>query len=391
MVEEKKIKVLIVYHSTDTPSVKAIFDEIGGQKGIELRVLGPSLGWNPFRQMHHQTPSYKRERHYDIVSGRIFFGRKNCANPYLWGLGREIRRFKPDIIHVMNEVTSLVLFQALILRNLFRPSAKVLFWGNENLLEKKWKNGPLFKRLIWNYSARHAQGGAYVNSEGVEQLKALGFPLASRVVVSYWGVDLDKYNRVNVNGLLKDYGLEDKFRLGFVGRIDPEKGLSTVLEALVRLPPHVVFLVVGNGGGLPELQKQIVKLNLEKRVFHFPAVADLDVAKYLSLFNLFILPSLTTPNWKEQFGRVIPEAMACEVPVVGSSSGAIPEVLKDCGFIFKEGNPEDLTRVIHEYLRLNDSERESLKKRAKAVAYQNYSTEIFAHKFTHLYRDVLNY
>jgi glycosyltransferase involved in cell wall biosynthesis len=50
------------------------------------------------------------------------------------------------------------------------------------------------------------------------------------------------------------------------------------------------------------------------------------------------LPSRTLPNWKEQFGRVLVEAMACAVPVAGSDSGAIPEVLGGAGWIFPEGD-----------------------------------------------------
>jgi len=50
------------------------------------------------------------------------------------------------------------------------------------------------------------------------------------------------------------------------------------------------------------------------------------------------LPSLTRPNWKEQFGRVLIEAMACGVPVIGSDSGEIPNVIGDAGLIFPEGD-----------------------------------------------------
>jgi glycosyltransferase involved in cell wall biosynthesis len=58
------------------------------------------------------------------------------------------------------------------------------------------------------------------------------------------------------------------------------------------------------------------------------------------------LPSLTTPRWKEQFGRVLIEAMACGVPVVGSDSGEIPQVVGDAGLIFPEGDAAGLAAAL---------------------------------------------
>jgi glycosyltransferase involved in cell wall biosynthesis len=65
-----------------------------------------------------------------------------------------------------------------------------------------------------------------------------------------------------------------------------------------------------------------------------------------------VVPSLTRGNWKEQFGRVIVEAMACGVPVIGSSSGAIPDVIGDAGLIVPEGDvralADGLRRLMHD-------------------------------------------
>jgi glycosyltransferase involved in cell wall biosynthesis len=58
--------------------------------------------------------------------------------------------------------------------------------------------------------------------------------------------------------------------------------------------------------------------------------------------DCLVLPSRTTKKWKEQFGRVLIEAMACEVPVIGSDSGEIPNVIGESGLIFKEGDVDDL-------------------------------------------------
>jgi glycosyltransferase involved in cell wall biosynthesis len=64
--------------------------------------------------------------------------------------------------------------------------------------------------------------------------------------------------------------------------------------------------------------------------------------RYLNILDCLVLPSHTRPNWKEQFGRVLIEAMACEVPVIGSNSGEIPNVIGHAGLIFPEGNTQAL-------------------------------------------------
>ena len=70
------------------------------------------------------------------------------------------------------------------------------------------------------------------------------------------------------------------------------------------------------------------------------------VPEFLSRLDALVLPSLTFPNWKEQFGRALTEAMACEVPVVGSDSGEIARVIGDAGLVFPEGDVAALSGVL---------------------------------------------
>ena len=60
------------------------------------------------------------------------------------------------------------------------------------------------------------------------------------------------------------------------------------------------------------------------------------------LYEVITLPSLSTSYWLEQFGHVLIEAMSCKTPVIGSSSAEIPKVIGDAGFVFKEGDADDL-------------------------------------------------
>jgi len=68
--------------------------------------------------------------------------------------------------------------------------------------------------------------------------------------------------------------------------------------------------------------------------------------------DILVLPSETRPNWKEQFGRVLIEAMACGACVVGSDSGEIPTLIKASGGgrVFPEANPSALADVLQEMI-----------------------------------------
>ena len=100
--------------------------------------------------------------------------------------------------------------------------------------------------------------------------------------------------------------------------------------------------IVGDGPQRAELERLIARRSLGDRVRLLRSVPPAEVAAQMSEMDVLVLPSRTTPVWKEQFGRVLAEAMACRVPVVGSDSGAIPEVIGDAGLTFPEGDADAL-------------------------------------------------
>ena len=82
-----------------------------------------------------------------------------------------------------------------------------------------------------------------------------------------------------------------------------------------------------------------------------PACGHAEMAHFIQALDVFVLPSREWNRdglqWREQFGHVLIEAMACGVPVLGSSCGAIPAVLGDPAQIFPEGDVARLTEMLH--------------------------------------------
>ena len=109
-----------------------------------------------------------------------------------------------------------------------------------------------------------------------------------------------------------------------------------------------------------------------------PSVAQADVPKYMSLIDTLVLPSRRHKMWAEQFGRVMVEAMAMRIAVIGSSSGSIPEIVGDGGYIFEENNSNDLYDKLCMIERLSPAERAQLLDRAEYRGREHYSWRRFA-------------
>lgn len=125
------------------------------------------------------------------------------------------------------------------------------------------------------------------------------------------------------------------------GRLVWEKGHQDVLRAvswLRREGRDVRALVVGAGPEEARLRAHARDLGLDGAVEWRASVAYDDMPGVFARASCFVLASLPTPVWEEQFGMVLAEAAACGLPIVAASSGAIPEVLRGHGRLFPPGD-----------------------------------------------------
>ncbi|MEM5854125.1 MAG: glycosyltransferase family 4 protein [Candidatus Aenigmatarchaeota archaeon] len=150
------------------------------------------------------------------------------------------------------------------------------------------------------------------------------------------GVDV-KFFRYSENRLL------DELKLLYVGRIIPEKGLDYLLKATSLLDfPYSLTIA---GSGKIEYYSKMAQ-NLGCNVNFLGQVEYHKLPKVYQEHNVLILPSITTPYWKEQLGMVLIEAMATGRIVVGSDSGAIPEVVGNAGLIVPERSVKALRETL---------------------------------------------
>ncbi len=175
----------------------------------------------------------------------------------------------------------------------------------------------------------------------------------------------------------------------YFGRVMPEKGIHILLAALHGLRDRPWKLMLDEFGEYPtpyaaELRGLIKELDLAQRVVFFDA-SHAEVARYMNAADVVVLPSITTPTFKEQYGRVIPEAMACGRLVVVSDCGALPEVAGPPGVVVKQNDESSLREAL---LRILDDPEVVARGSLSAVDYAtaNHSLSVQCSRMEAVFR-----
>ncbi len=300
-------------------------------------------------------------------------------------LSSKLLQFKPDLIYCEHEQESLITLETVVLRRLLMHRVPLALYAWHNLRRRSsW-----LVRVVSGATLRAAQHIFCASTESIQVLRQKGYS-GGASVVQQTGVDLRYFYPRPADDLQMRLDLGG-FVVGFIGRLAPEKGVDTLLYAIAQLPLsiHTSVMIIGTGMERERLELLATRLGISKKCRFLGALPYDQIAEYMSAMNLLVLPSLTTSNWKEQFGRVLVEAMACGVNVAGSDSGAIPEVIGDAGLIFPEGAVTRLAKIIEELATHPDLCR-AYAERGYQRVLQNYTTERVAEKTLVIWRHLVS-
>ncbi|TIH40761.1 glycogen synthase [Subtercola vilae] len=152
-----------------------------------------------------------------------------------------------------------------------------------------------------------------------------------RVSVVYNGIDLEKWKPVRDDAVLAHWGIDtSRPSVVFVGRITRQKGLPYLLRAAAQLAPDVQLVLCAGAPDTPEIMAEVTALVHELQqtrsgVIWIPELlSQHDLSAVLTSGTVFVCPSVYEP-----LGIVNLEAMACGLPVVGTATGGIPEVVDE--------------------------------------------------------------
>lgn len=360
------MKVLTIAHNAVAGSNRRRSEALSKLPDVDVSLLTPRWWFEEGRRIQVSRAAPWRV-------GRTVCTGNGTRYLYLTGLIESLRRTQPDVIDLFEEPFSLVALQTLLLRDLLAPRAALVFYSAVNV-QREW-HWPY--RAIERLILRRADGAHAPNQDVPRILRTRGF-VGKPVSVIPLGVDDERFAAAQPSSLP---GIPTP-RIGFVGRLEPVKGLDVLLDAFQLLTTSASLVMAGEGSEKGRLMPRLSALG----VHLLPPVSYDNMPAVLRGLDVLVLPSVTIlPLDREQFGRVLVEAMAAGVPVVGSSSGAIPEVIGDAGLVVPERDAGALAQAIDRVLTEPDLRR-TLVERGRQRVHDHFAWPVIANQTLDLFR-----
>lgn len=384
--KQQNLKVLFVSHTyvvgVNQGKLNAIAtpaEGIAQADNIEVGLLAPSnwkaLEWNRLIPLEHPYP------HLHLYSAPVIFSGRVGAHLYFPGkIWQVLKDFNPDIIQIEEEVFSLCAFEVAILARIINKPIVIFGWENQlrQLSPLRWQ----ICQFVLNTASAIISG----NQDGADVMRKWNYH-GLLEVMPQMGVDPDFFNPA-LKPLTQN---KSTFQIGFLGRLTQSKGIDLIFRAVAQLRDSGInsqIILCGSGSEAAALRKLAENLQISDRILWRGAVSHHQVPAELSQFDVLVLPSRSTPTWKEQFGHVLIEAMSMGIPVIGSNSGEIPHVIGRADLVFPEEDHSGLADILTRLI--NDPEwRQETSLYGMARVHQLYSHKKIADRLISLWQTIL--
>ncbi len=282
-----------------------------------------------------------------------------------------IENFQPDVIHIQDHF---ILGKAVVgLNKKFNiPLIATNHFMPENLtsLVKNQTAKAMFEQALWARFSGVFNQAAIITTPTAFGAELIRPRLAKKVVPISSGIDLHQFNPPGQKpGIRAKYSIPDKPVLLYVGRLDPEKRIEEILEAVAVAVKQLdfCFVVVGKGLRKPVLEQLAKDLNIENNVVFTGFVPDEDLPYLYKLSRCFIIASRA-----ELLSLVTLQAMACGLPVIAVNAGALTELVQEGenGYLFETG---DAAKIVASLLHLftNDALHNSMSQKSTAISKEH--------------------
>lgn len=370
------MNLLVVSHACATPVNQRFFSMVEDVAGWDITLVGPSTWKDDYGSVRffERWPSFSGT----IRTFPVWFNGNVPLHLYRSAFRNLLRETKPDAIFMHHEPYGAATAQV-YLANYLWHDCPIGFFTWQNIRKSYPPPFGIFEKKVYEES-----DFAFVGSDSAEHvLRKKGYKGPCTLLPGSVDPEFHVPDPLQ-NELRAELGVSpNEVIVGFMGRISAVKGLKTTLEALAKLSSEPwQFVIVGDGEYTHSLMEHARRLNIDDRVKVVGYVAHTKAPRYLSVFDILLLPSETQPNWKEQFGRVLIEAMACGTAVIGSDSGEIPNVIRRTrgGLVFPEKDSTELARQIQTLIQ-DSSYRNSLASKGRSNVLSDYTDKVLALRF----------
>lgn len=347
------MKILTIHNTYQQPGGE---DIVVAQESRLLELRGHSV--SVYQRSNHEIEALSFAQKLGLVSRIV------SANDSKLAIRDLLQNLKPDVVHVHN--TFLMVSPAVyeVCQDEDVPVVQTLH--NYRLLcpaSTFYRDGAVCQECVTHSLLRSVQHGCYRDSRA--KSGAVALMLHAHRARQTWSAGIDSY--IAISNFVKDKFVQSGFPSEkihvksnfvdpdpgertqpggyalFVGRLSPEKGLSTLIEAWRRLPSVVPLVIAGDGPLRQHLEAEVAKAELHH--VHFAGrMGREEVYSAMKKSAFLVVPSV----WHEPFGLIVAEAFACGTPVLGARVGAIPEMLDDqiTGLHFAPNDPDDLASKV---------------------------------------------
>ena len=379
------MRVLVLSHSYIMKPYRRKFALIAERPDVTLRVITPTCWYESFQDIVFEP---EPDTSCEEFPCPIRFSGYGSRFYYCRGVKSHFRDFQPDIIHLEEEAWSINALQTVRLKRKYCPNSRFIFRTSLSIPTKQrfgilpvWIERRVFQETDSAFPLSE-NAGKILTERGYTG-QQIPFPN---------GVDVRHFYKMDISKLRSSLQLTDCFVIGYVGRLLRMKGIDTLLEALAYLVKKDAtnaykLLILGQGEDKPYFQETAETLGISEQIVWIDAVPPEKVAAYINCMDTLVLPSRTTSEWVEFFGRVLIEGMACEVPVIGSDSGEIPHVIDDAGLIFPEADANALAERIHQ-IGHDTNLRNELVARGR-IRIENFTWETIAERTYQVYQELI--
>lgn len=369
------MRVLIFGRMYTEPIHREKFQYITNSGKFDITVVAPTL-WRHTLSDYEFKPATEEEK-FKIIPGKISFSGKYFQFFY-HGISRLLKECHPDLIEIDEEPASRACYSIIKKARRILPSSKIVVWTSEDTVKKRRFPLSYFEK----YTLSQIDHIIACNPQVESLLREKGYKKAISVF-QFLGTSPEIFKPQDVSGLKRELNLKNEFVAGYVGRLVEGKGLETLLKAVSLLDDRTRLLMVGKGESLDTLLELTERLGLKERVIFAGAVPHKEVPRYINCMDVLVLPSDT---WNEKFGYVLPQAMLCEVPVIGSRHAGIPHAIGGSGLLFNPGDEKDLAQKIN-ILKEDTNLRRHYIEAGKKRALENYTVEKVVERLIKVYEE----